>query len=213
MLEGFVISKFTQVVLLSSCLLSIPVLALAEQDMRDVVRDERGNVVMNSFGNCVRTRWASANDPCAPPAERPAPREERRVSAPIGIEERTVYFEFDKHSLTLQARERLNNLARILKSDRNVKEAQIVGYADRIGTPSYNERLSQKRAESVRGHLSSQGVINSRVTETRWLGESVPATNCPDTLSRPALIACLQKDRRVEVEVEYYPQGQLPNRR
>ena len=53
----------------------------------------------------------------------------------------------------LKQKARLDTLANVLKSDQSVKEAKIVGYADRIGSVSYNEQLSQKRAETVRDYL------------------------------------------------------------
>jgi OOP family OmpA-OmpF porin len=178
--------------------------ALAETDNHDVVRDQNGQVIYNSFGNCVRTKWIVGSDACAPQV---AQQTERRVRAVIAKEDRTVYFPFNQAVLTPDSKQRLNSLAKTLKSERDVKEARVFGYADRIGTTSYNEKLSKKRAEAVRGYLLSQGYVNSRVTDTRWFGESEPKTNCPDSLKRADLIACLQKDRRVEVEIDYQPEG------
>lgn len=176
--------------------------ALADADLRDVVHDKRGNVVVNRYGNCVRTKWIGSHDECGARFVQ-AVQQERRI---VGEEERTVYFDFDKAVLTEQSVMRLNTLARNIKDDGNVKEARIVGYADRIGSTTYNDKLSQRRAKAVQDYLTAQGVINTRVTETRWLGESVPVTSCAADLKRPELIACLQKDRRVEVEIDYNPQ-------
>ena len=86
-----------------------------------------------------------------------------------------------------------------------MKQARIVGYADRLGDNAYNEKLSMNRADSVRKQLQQNGVVTAQKTEVRWLGETVPVTNCPDSLGRTELIECLQKDRRVEVEVDYLP--------
>lgn len=183
--------------------------ALAQVDNRDVVHNTFGNIVHNTYGNCVRTQWPSDNDECAPKvvAQAPAPQPRRIVRRPIAQEERTVYFGFNKSNLNAESVQKLNTLATNLKSDSQVREARIVGYADRIGNASYNQQLSQRRAETVNKYLISQGVINSRVTDVRWLGESQPATQCPDNLSRNDLIQCLQKDRRVEVEIEYLPEN------
>lgn len=166
--------------------------AWAVGDMRDVVHTASGRIVVNHFGNCVRTRWLGANDACAA-----APR------VAISQEERTIYFNFNKFALTPAAVQKLNSLAGRLKADSQVREARIAGYADRIGTASYNEQLSKKRAENVRSYLVSRGFVKGRVTATKWLGESAPVTNCPDTLPRSKLIACLQRDRKVEVEIDY----------
>jgi outer membrane protein OmpA-like peptidoglycan-associated protein len=186
-------------------------LASAGTDYTDVVRDMEGQIVRSSNGNCVRTQWEACCDACAP--QRAAQWRERRTTDVLTREERTVYFKFNRANLTPEAKQRLDTLADALKSDLSVKEAKIIGYADRIGSVAYNERLSQKRAQTVSAYLIAQGYTNARVTETRWVGKSEPSTNCPATEARPQLIECLQNDRRVEVEIEYLPEEQISNAR
>lgn len=170
----------------------------AEPDNRDIVHDMRGQVVRNTFGNCVRTRWASGSDECHDKQQ--AQKIERRQ---IADEERTVYFEFNKARLMESEQRKLDSLANTLKSMSDISSVSIVGYADRIGTLSYNERLSKQRAGVVEKYLRQHGYLNTTVAKTRWLGESVPITECAENLERGALIACLQKDRRVTVEIKY----------
>lgn len=195
---------------LSSILLTVAVLTTAggalaaDSDINDVLRDQRGNVIRNAFGNCVRTQWSVANDFCG--ATVISTRQQRRTNILISQEARTVYFDFNKSTLRPDAKRKLDSLASTLRSDTQVRQAHIVGYADRLGTVSYNDRLSQKRAQTVRNYLISRGFINSRVAETRWFGKSAPATSCPSNLSRADLIDCLEKDRRVEIEIEYLPE-------
>jgi outer membrane protein OmpA-like peptidoglycan-associated protein len=98
---------------------------------------------------------------------------------------------------------RLNTLADRLNSAGDVEGARVVGYADRIGTVSYNEKLSRKRAEAVRDYLIARGVVNSSVTKTRWVGKSEPTADCPKNMTRVQVIDCLQPDRKVEVEIIY----------
>src|SRR5262245_20813605 len=118
-------------------------LAHAANDSRDVVRDSRGNAVVNSFGNCVRTQWHGGDDICGAPAQR----QYSALSATtIGQDARTVYFEFDKANLTTEGKARLNSLAESLKSAEDVQQANIVGFADRIGNTGYNDKLSKERA-------------------------------------------------------------------
>ncbi len=170
-------------------------------DMRDVVRDEsNGTVIHSTSGACVRTQWMNNYDACGRPPVVHA------RSTQIAVEDRTVYFGFNQTSLSPEMKERLDTLAANLRSDEQVTGARIVGYADRIGRPGYNEKLSKKRAEVVRRYLVSRGIVNMRVAKTRWLGSSEPQTNCPSDITRPALIDCLQKDRRVEVEIDYAPE-------
>ena len=179
----------------------VPDFANAAQDNRDVVHDRRGNVVVNRWGNCVRTKWVGSADECGAATVAQVATIKQRHE--LTQEERTVYFPFDKATLTADSTSRLDALAANIKNDDQVKQARIVGFADRIGSKAYNQKLSERRAAAVRKYLEGKGIITSRVTETRWLGETAPVTNCPDTLKRPELIACLQKDRRVEVEIDY----------
>lgn len=169
-------------------------------DNRDVVHDMRGQVVRSTNGNCVRTRWTSADDECGGAQMAQVQPTERRH---IADEARTVYFEFNKTRLMGSEQAKLNSLASTLKEMKDISGVSIVGYADRIGTPSYNERLSRQRAGVVEKYLRARGYLNTTVAKTRWLGESVPITTCAENLERSTLIDCLQKDRRVTVEIQY----------
>ena len=60
--------------------------------------------------------------------------------------------------------------------------------------------LSQRRAQTVANYLSSRGVPAS-VISAQGAGESQPAVECSDKLGRSELIACLQPNRRVEIQV------------
>jgi OOP family OmpA-OmpF porin len=189
--------------------------ARAEADNHAVVRDTEDQIVHSTNGNCVRTKWLNSRDLCAPELliqqqdkrEEIKKKQEARKAASLTREERTVYFDFDRSILSPAGKERLDTLVNVLKSDQSVKDAKIVGYADRIGSVSYNQRLSQKRATTVLNYLIANGYTNARVTETRWVGKSEPSTSCPAGKARSELIACLQNDRRVEVEIELLPEA------
>ena len=192
-------------------------MAHAEVDYRDVVHDTNGRIVHLQNGTCVRTKWVTDKDACAPIqriAPKPAPQiKTSHTVLDLTQEDRTVYFKFNLSGLSDDTKQHLNTLARVLKSNESIKEAKIVGFADRIGSIDYNQKLSQKRAETVRDYLITQGYTPASVTETRWVGESEPSTNCPAMKNRTQLIRCLHNDRRVEVEVEYLDQEQIPNAR
>jgi len=203
--------KFT--IVLASVALFTGFAAMAEgEDDRGVVHTAPGQVIVNSFGKCVRTQWDAGSDECNPKiveAAPPAPVHHMEIEK----EARTIYFDFNQATLTMQSKRKLDNLASNLSSQNDVKKANIVGYADRIGSVKYNERLSQKRAENVRNYIVSKGYAKIGVAKTRWFGEANPVTRCPNHLSRTALINCLQKDRRVEVEIDYLPEGTKPEQR
>ena len=67
----------------------------------------------------------------------------------------TVNFKFDSFALTPEAQESLDQLAGQIK-DRQNFILEIQGFADATGTDSYNNQLTQKRADAVRRYLAEQ---------------------------------------------------------
>ncbi len=115
--------------------------------------------------------------------------------------ERVVFFDFNKSTLTKAAKVQMNNLAAKVKADKN-HSVTIVGYADRMGSASYNEKLALRRAKAVRDYLVARGVKAKKV-EVRSLGKSAAVTKCDaPKATRAETIACLKADRRVEIEVK-----------
>ena len=147
--------------------------------------------------HCPRPEVA-ATPVAVSPAPPPAPVEVETVS--IGA---SALFHFDKHGvndLLPEGRARLDALAsRIAAHYASVTDIQLVGHADRLGKPAYNEALSLERAKTVQSYLESRGV-HARF-ETRAAGSSESATRCPDTGSRAKLRRCLQPDRRVDITI------------
>ena len=173
----------------------------ARADSRQVWRDTDGQIVRDySSGTCVRQNSSEA-DPCAP--QQPVvwtPPPKRTV---IAQEDRTVYFTFNGTELADESKGRLDTLAERLSSASDIQGANVAGYADRIGTVSYNDLLSKKRAENVRDYLIAHHVVNTNVTQTRWFGKSEPSADCPQSLPHAAQIQCLQPDRKVQVDIVY----------
>ena len=80
----------------------------------------------------------------------------------------------------------------------------VTGHTDRIGPHEYNMKLSTRRAEVVRDYLvGSAGILTDKIA-IRGSDGSDPVTKpgeCIGEQPTKALIACLQPDRRVDVEV------------
>jgi OOP family OmpA-OmpF porin len=76
------------------------------------------------------------------------------------------------------------------------------GHTDRIGSEAYNQALSERRVASVRNYLVQNGIPANEVRAVGY-GETRPVTTLQQCQgqSGAALLACLQPDRRVEVEV------------
>jgi OOP family OmpA-OmpF porin len=82
-----------------------------------------------------------------------------------------------------------------------LKYMNISGHTDRLGSPQYDQKLSERRANAVKAYLVKKGVDASKI-ETYGFGKTLPVKSCPDDKDRKALQACLEPNRRVEIEAE-----------
>ncbi len=174
---------------------------------RDAVVDHMNRPVMDARGNCVRTQWIRGHNACSNPAPAPVSssvKPNMPSARYLQREDRTVLFEFGSARLTSDAKQRLDELARKLKKSDDVIRANIVGFADPIGSRQANHRLSERRANAVKDYLASKGYVNTRVAKVRGMGESKPVSQCSMQKPRSELIQCLANDRRVEVELDFY---------
>lgn len=141
----------------------------------------------------------------AAPAPAPAP---QPAVAPVS--ERVtlsadVLFEFDRAVLTAEGRKRLDELQG-RAAGLALEVIIAVGHADRIGAAPYNKRLSERRAAAVKAYLVSKGLQANRIyAEGKGETQPVTADKCrgigAETRRNAKLIACLQPDRRVEIEI------------
>ena len=186
------------------------------------VIDGRGEVATSGFGLCVRTGFwtpaAAATDPngckCDKdliPKEVCEPKVAAAPAAPKGPstkpagEKITVaadaLFDFNKATLRPEGMKKLDEV--VAKSQKLVLEVVIaVGHADRIGSAAYNQKLSEKRAAAVKDYVVKKGIPANRVY-TEGKGSKQPVTKagqCKGPKSAK-VIACLQPDRRVDIEI------------
>ena len=94
---------------------------------------------------------------------------------------------------------KLDEVASTMQANADIASVTIVGYTDRIGSNAYNQKLSEQRADSVKSYLEGKGVASNRLTAV-GKGEADPVVECKDEKKRPALIKCLEPNRRVEIE-------------
>jgi OOP family OmpA-OmpF porin len=135
--------------------------------------------------------------PALPPADPAPPRAPTRVRFSAD-----AMFDFDKATLRPEGQRQLDSFAQQLRGVRH-DGVQVIGHTDRIGSRAYNMRLSERRAATVEKYLVQSGVAMGG-TSSRGAGEDQPITapgDCKGSKPTPALVACLQPDRRVEVEV------------
>jgi OOP family OmpA-OmpF porin len=144
----------------------------------------------------------AAPKPEAKPAPKPEAKKEPAKLLPQKINfSADALFDFDKADLRPEGKAMLDDLTRVLQGA-TYEVILAIGHADRIGTLKYNQKLSERRAATVKQYLVSKGIEPNRIY-AEGKGETQPLTKpgeCKMT-SRKALIVCLQPDRRVDVEV------------
>lgn len=103
-----------------------------------------------------------------------------------------VLFETGSSTLSPGAGRNLDRLVQFL-TEHPDRLVQIDGFTDSIGADSFNQDLSQRRADAVRADLLSRGISSARVT-TQGYGKSYPVASNSESSGR-------QLNRRVEVVI------------
>lgn len=194
------------------------------------VTDTRGNIVKTAYNLCVRTGYwtpalavaecdpdlvrkeepkaaAPAPVPVAAPVVAPPPPPPPVVVAPPAKRKLTLsadsLFDFDKAVVKPEGKAHLDKFATDLKG-LEYDVIKVTGHTDRVGSPSYNMKLSERRAEAVKTYLTSHVWISPNRVTAVGKGETEPETKpgqCKGEKVTPKLKECLSPDRRVEVEV------------
>ena len=140
----------------------------------------------------------------APPAPKPEPEKPKPVAEKVTFAA-DVLFDFDKAVVKPEGKSKLDDLSSKVRGI-NLEVVIAIGHADSIGSDAYNQRLSVRRAESIKAYLVSKGIEPNRVyTEGKGEKQSVTAGKCKsmgkEHRSNKKMVECLQPDRRVEIEV------------
>lgn len=109
--------------------------------------------------------------------------EVKRVEEGIVVEfKEKILFAYDRSDLGSGAQANINKLGEVLKKypDTNI---EIIGHTDDKGTDTYNQGLSERRANAVAAHLRSNGIAGSRLI-TKGMGESDPKASNDTDASR-----------------------------
>jgi OOP family OmpA-OmpF porin len=188
--------------------------------------DGSGGFVKAGDGACWHNgAWTSARpaEPCDPepkpvaaakvpavvakaaPAPAPPPIVAPVVAAPVPTKislSAGTLFAFDKADLKPEGKSTLDDLVQKLEGA-TYDAILVTGHTDRIGSPKYNQKLSEQRAQTVKEYLMTKKVQASRI-DAQGKGESDPATKpneCKGAKSAK-VIECLQADRRVDIELQ-----------
>lgn len=217
-------STMKQISLAVSCALALGLMSnLARSqsppDKSGYLVDQRGEVAKSGTGLCWHTgywtpalaiaecdpdlvpRLAAADSAPAKPAAAAAPKPTPVPAASKVTLDADALFDFDKAVLRPEGKASLDAFLEKMKAI--TPEVIIaVGHADRLGSTEYNQALSERRASTVNNYLQGKGIPANRI-HTEGKGESQPATKAEDCKGPKSakLIACLQPDRRVVIEV------------
>jgi OOP family OmpA-OmpF porin len=213
----------------AACLL-LPLAALAQTAAKPgYLLDSQGGFVRSGTGLCWRDgEWTPA---LAQPACDPVPQQLAVAAAPVPVPASPppvvaavpkavpvvvvaplpaqsmryaadALFGFDKFSISPNGKKVLDDASANILSLKGEK-VEVVGHTDRIGSPAYNQKLSLRRADAVRDYLATKGVPVEAMA-TRGVGETEPVTKPGECAkgTNAQVIACLQPDRRVDIEVQ-----------
>ncbi|CAE6726532.1 OmpA family protein [Paraburkholderia aspalathi] len=160
---------------------------LPDNDESDVTRR-----LTFACGGAPDTPAAAATQPAAPVAQ----------TVDQFVLQTDTLFAFGQSSLASISPGGAANLEQVIariKQRRGVQSISVVGHTDRLGPDAVNQSLSLARAETIREYMINHG-LDGEVIHATGVGSRDSTTQCPDGGSR-AVIACLQPDRRVSIEV------------
>jgi len=166
---------------------------------KDISTGHADGVLKDRWGNCVIS--ASGNELCnkvEPPKQVCRDVKTcRTVPTNVTIQKNLAgdtTFKFDKSSLTAAGKAELTTMVGSLNGI-NVAGVTVVGHTDAVGSASYNQGLSERRANTVAGFLASNGVDGAKISAS-GMGES--QATLPASASKSARMV----DRRVDVTVK-----------
>ena len=103
-----------------------------------------------------------------------------------------VLFDFDKSNVKPEAGAILDRLVAFMNENKD-KKAALSGHTDNVGNDAYNQKLSERRTNSVKDFVVKKGVDASRISG-QGFGESKPIADNKTKEGRA-------KNRRVEIKV------------
>ncbi|HSH42178.1 MAG TPA: OmpA family protein [Arenicellales bacterium] len=137
---------------------------------------------LTMVGCATSKNMAAAPEPVPETAAAPEP-------APTYVIQ-DVNFDFDESTLKPGARDTLDRVAADLRGQSDVSY-EVAGFTDSVGTDAYNQKLSERRAVSVRDYLVSRGVDSEQLSVMGY-GETNPIASNANAEGRA-------QNRRVEV--------------
>ncbi len=175
--------------------------AYVYDSMGKVVRDDvMKQCVLNGH---IPLEASSAIKECNPEFFKEVAKVEAPVAPTVTAKAITLsadaFFDFDKDTLKKEGKASLDKLAKDIKIDQ-VEYITIVGHADRFGSDSYNQKLSERRANTVAKYLTAKGVPATKI-KSSGAGETQPVVECKGAKATSSVIKCLAPNRRAVITV------------
>ena len=149
--------------------------------------DTDGDGVPDPDDKCPNVAGPRENQGC--------PEIKEEVVKKINYAAQNIYFATGKATLLSKSFKGLNEVAKVLKDDAELKLA-IDGHTDNVGTDNLNQKLSENRAAAVKAYLVKQGIDADRLVSAGY-GETQPVADNKTAAGR-------QKNRRVELKLSYF---------
>jgi OOP family OmpA-OmpF porin len=215
-------TKIKPMVAAFAAILLLPAMAQAADSKNQgyLVNGSDSDIVMSGTGLCWHTSdWTPARavercDPVNKPvaaapvpapavvaAVAPAPAPAKAVPQKISFSGDAL-FAFDKSVLKPEGKVMLDGLVSQLEGA-SYENIVATGHTDRFGSNAYNQKLSERRANTVKDYLVNKNVQAGRI-DAVGKGETQPVTKPGDCRGAKSakVVACLQPDRRVDVEMK-----------
>ncbi len=125
--------------------------------------------------------------------ELPPPVEVEVVAEEKIVITQKIHFEFDKATIRPVSYPILDDVAHLLQINPQIKKVRVEGHTDWIGSDAYNQKLSERRAQSVRNYLIQKGIAPARLIAVGY-GERRPIADNNTTKGRA-------RNRRTEFTV------------
>jgi outer membrane protein OmpA-like peptidoglycan-associated protein len=109
---------------------------------------------------------------------------------------RNIYYDYDRWELLPESREELDRLTAFMIENPEIK-VELSSHTDSRGTQIYNQKLSERRAQSAVDYIISKGISADRIT-AKGYGETVPVNKCVDK------IPCTPQEYRMNRRTEFY---------
>ncbi|MCB2055021.1 MAG: OmpA family protein [Geminicoccaceae bacterium] len=154
------------------------------------MEQQEENIQPDDIAACEKTFQQAMAELDAAMAKKPEP---VAVLPPVVTVDADVLFAFDKAEIRPEFASELDEVAEIIKANPG-KKLEIQGHTDSVGSETYNQGLSERRAKAAVEYLVSKGVRADRMT-AKGYGESRPVAS-NDTDAGRAL------NRRVEIHTQ-----------